>query len=127
MVEIVFLRPRLVVLDGQLDGDPDVEDRTRQQNQALDPQHRPEALQKVGVAVDLVGRREDLEVADEVTGDEDNEHRTGDGHDELLADRSAKKTADGIHRKKGGNMHRTGFARTIRRNSSVGRPKRGGK
>ena len=110
MIEVVFLRTRLVVLNGQLHGGPDVENRTRQQDQALDPQHRPEALEEAGVTVDLVGRRKNLEIADEVPGDEGNEGRTGDGHDELLADRSAKKAADRIHHKKRVDMDQTGSA-----------------
>ena len=70
VVEVVFFRPGLVVLERELDGDPDVEDHAGQQTQPHRPQRRPQALQKVGIAVDLVGRGEDLEVADEVAGDE---------------------------------------------------------
>ncbi len=72
-----------------------MDDHGGEQDNARDPQRRPERLQEVRVAVDVVGGLEDLEIPDQVPDDEANEDDAGDGHENLAADGRAKK----IHRK----------------------------
>jgi hypothetical protein len=69
---------------------PDVEDDTHQQYEAHNPQHRPKLVQKISIAIDVVGRQENLQVANEMAGDEANEDKAGHGHQELPSDGGAK-------------------------------------
>ena len=72
--------------------------RAGEQPEAHRPERGPQALQEMGVAIELIRRTEHLEVADEVARDEGQEDRPGDGHEKLLADRGAEEVADEIHR-----------------------------
>jgi hypothetical protein len=55
-------------------------------------------VQEVGVAVDLLGPREHLQVPDHVTDDEADPDEAGHRHDGLLADLRLPEVADELHR-----------------------------
>jgi hypothetical protein len=44
----------------------------------------------MSIAIDVVGMQENLQVADEMAGDETNENDAGHGHQELSSDGGAK-------------------------------------
>ena len=61
----------------------------------------------MGVAIDLVRVREDLEVSDQVTKNEADQDQTGQRHDEFAANGRAEEVADEIHRGKTGYEWKT--------------------
>jgi hypothetical protein len=69
---------------------PNVQGHAHQQPDAHNPQHRPELVQKMGITIDVVGMQENLQVADQMAGDETNENEAGRGHQELSSDGGAK-------------------------------------
>jgi hypothetical protein len=69
------------------------------QEEANRPQGRPQALQEMGVAVDLVRVTENLEVAHKVPEGKTGQDKAGDRHQDFTADRGLEKIGKETHRK----------------------------
>ncbi len=88
------------VFKGERDRGPDVDDDAGKEEGADAPERRPERLEEVGVAVDLVGVREYLEIANQVAGHEADEDEAGEGHEDFAANGGAKEVTEEAHREK---------------------------
>ena len=81
-----MLGPRPAVLDREPDRVINVEDDDEEQNAADDPEERPKLPEVLGVAVDPLRPEENLEVAEEMADDEQNQDHPGHRHDYFPAD-----------------------------------------
>jgi hypothetical protein len=68
-----------------------------QQAQARAPNHQRFALEEVGVVVDEFRRAEDLQVADQMADDEQEQQRAAPGHQILFAERRFKDSCQITH------------------------------
>jgi hypothetical protein len=69
-------------------------------HEAGHPEQRPEAVQELAIAVDVIRLLKNLEVAHQVTDDEAHKDQACDGHEDLAADGGAEESSDKVHRGK---------------------------
>jgi hypothetical protein len=99
MIDFVGLpAPRPPICQRQGDRGPDVDHGAGEQDYPLNPKPGSEQVQELGIAVDPIRVFEDLQVADQMGADEQDQDNPGHRHEEFSADRGAKQIADDSHR-----------------------------
>ncbi len=82
----VALGPGAAIFEHELDRVIDVDHDDDKEEGANDPENRPEIVQMLGVAVNPFRAEENLEVAEEMPDDEENQDDPGHRHDHLASD-----------------------------------------
>ncbi len=82
----VVLGPGPPVLDREPDRVIDVREHDDEEKGADHPEQRPEVAQMLGIAIDPLRPEEDLEIAEEMPDDEENEDDPGHRHDHFPSD-----------------------------------------
>ena len=82
----VALGPGAAIFERELDRVINVDHDDDEEEGANDPEKWPQIAQMFGVAVDPVRAEEDLEVAEQMPDDEENQDDPGDRHDHLASD-----------------------------------------
>ena len=95
---LVMLGPCAAILDRELDRVINVEDDDHEQERPDDPEERAELAQLLGVAVDPLRSEENLQIAEEMADDEQNQDQPGHRHDHFPANGGAMKGGYGGHK-----------------------------
>lgn len=93
----VLRRAGATVINRKADRDVDVDDDTREQEQANEPEERPEIPQMLGVAIDPIGPEENLQISDHVAEDKPEQNQPCDRDNDLFPDRGAVEGRELIH------------------------------
>ena len=85
LLDLVADRPRFLVAQGQLNRGYDVQDDAENEHAANQPQQFAEILEEVAVGVEPVGTVEDLQIAEQMADDEQEQNDACYRHHGLLA------------------------------------------
>ena len=90
----VALGARPAILDGEADGDADVNDHSREKKCTNCPKQRPQIMEMLGIAVDPIRTQKNLEVAEQMSDHEQNQNHAGNSNDHLLSNRRTQEVRD---------------------------------
>jgi hypothetical protein len=94
--------PRTAIFNGQLNRDIDVNDDRPKQEYADCPKQRPELTKVLRVTVNPIWTQKDLQIAEEMSDNENNQDNAGDRDDHFLSNGRAIESGENVHDKFGG-------------------------
>ena len=94
----IGLGTRAPIFDGEQNCEVNVREDSREKNDAHQPEQRAEIAQMLRVSIDPLGAKKDLQIAEQMTDDEQDQNHAGDGDDHFSSDRGMVETGNGVHK-----------------------------